>query len=399
MELITEGKKLSTIICKLINKHEKFSFAVAWANYSTDVFQSILTHKNKITKSCIGIHFYQTDIEVLENFKNNNKVHFILQPSGVFHPKIYIFWSKNDNWDIIIGSANMTRGAFKNNQEICIHISSNDTDKNIFTRSQNTINELWNKSNSINENDISVYTFMKNKNNHRIYQLSGGYGSLKAKSPIQSNIMSMSWKEFFKQIQADKNHVAEDRCKILELAQQLFSDKNFSQMTEDERKAIAGLNNDFKGYDWGWFGSMKGAGTFKHFINEDFQFLSDCLDHIPLTGTISKQQYDQAIKEYLKGFNNERDGLGTFTRLLSMKRPDYFLCLNKKNINALCNDFDIYKSYFTSKHNDIYNNYWDKIIIRIQDSIWWNAPYPKSELEQKVWKGRVAMLDSIFYEG
>ena len=44
-----------------------------------------------------------------------------------------------------------------------------------------------------------------------------------------------------------------------------------------------------------------------------------------------------------------------------------------------------------------YNRYWEEIIERITDSVWWNEPRPTEALAGAVWDGRAAMLDAIFY--
>lgn len=398
MKLLTNGKTLSNTICKLIDKHDHFSFAVAWASYNTNVFKKLLDNKNKIKKSIIGIHFYQTDAEVLENFINSPKVHFILQPSGVFHPKTYLFYSKNNTWDIIIGSANMTHGAFNENQEISVHISSEDTDNEIFDNLKETIKELWNDSFILDITTAKNYREIQKQQKRKIDEISGKYGSKVSKPPLETSIMMMDWKLYVTKVKKDIYHKVDYRSSMLEIAHNLFEKKNFAQMEITERKAIAGLKSDFMGYEWGWFGSMQGAGKFKQNVNNNYQFLSDCLDKIPLSGIITYEQYMAAVNTYLNGDSeNERKGLGTFTRLISMKRPDYFICVNKKNLATLCKDFGIIQAELTNKKYDIYENYWKQIIGRIQNSLWWNSPCPTDELEKQIWKGRAAMLDTIFY--
>jgi len=44
-----------------------------------------------------------------------------------------------------------------------------------------------------------------------------------------------------------------------------------------------------------------------------------------------------------------------------------------------------------------YERYWDEIIQRILDSPWWNSEAPNSNDALRVWNGRAAMLDVIYY--
>ena len=137
---------------------------------------------------------------------------------------------------------------------------------------------------------------------------------------------------------------------------------------------------------------MAGAGYFKQKINENNIYISNALEYIPLNGKITYENYQSFITNFKKAFENTGgDGLATATRLLSIKRPDFFICLDNQNKEKLCNDFGIKKSLN-------YEEYWTEVIQRIHDSLWWNSEKPINENELKAWNGRVAMLDVIFYE-
>jgi len=84
--------------------------------------------------------------------------------------------------------------------------------------------------------------------------------------------------------------------------------------------------------------------------------------------------------------------LATATRLLAMKRPDVFVCLDSKNRSALCKDFGVVQSKLD------YDRYWNEIVERIFDSDWWINPKPKDDIEKDVSNSRAAFLDSIYYE-
>ena len=275
---------------------------------------------------------------------------------------------------------------------------NHDRDNEIFDNLKETIKELWNDSFILDITTAKNYREIQKQQKRKIDEISGKYGSKVSKPPLETSIMMMDWKLYVTKVKKDIYHKVDYRSSMLEIAHNLFEKKNFAQMEITERKAIAGLKSDFMGYEWGWFGSMQGAGKFKQNVNNNYQFLSDCLDKIPLSGIITYEQYMAAVNTYLNGDSeNERKGLGTFTRLISMKRPDYFICVNKKNLATLCKDFGIIQAELTNKKYDIYENYWKQIIGRIQNSLWWNSPCPTDELEKQIWKGRAAMLDTIFY--
>jgi hypothetical protein len=157
------------------------------------------------------------------------------------------------------------------------------------------------------------------------------------------------------------------------------------------RKTVAGLPNDFNDH-WGWFGSMKGAGCFHQAVIENNPHLSAALDLIPLDGGVTREHYNSYVKEFIKAFPDGRHGVGVASRLLALKRPDYFVCLDSKNKAQLCKDFDIKQTGMT------YERYWDDVVCRIVDSVWWREPKPTDRKAIRVWLGRAAMLDAIFYQ-
>jgi hypothetical protein len=43
------------------------------------------------------------------------------------------------------------------------------------------------------------------------------------------------------------------------------------------------------------------------------------------------------------------------------------------------------------------DNYWERVIVPIQSSPWYNAPRP-SGADSELWDYRAAMLDTIYYD-
>lgn len=99
----------------------------------------------------------------------------------------------------------------------------------------------------------------------------------------------------------------------------------------------------------------------------------------------NKQRDSEKIKK-LYG-----DGIATASRLLAMKRPDYFICLNSQNRNGLRKDFSL-------SSNIRYEEYWNNLITIIIYSVWWSSSCPRDNSEKQIWQFRVAMLDIIYYQ-
>lgn len=80
---------------------------------------------------------------------------------------------------------------------------------------------------------------------------------------------------------------------------------------------------------------------------------------------VTQPEFDRYVAILRTAFDNV--GVATATRLLAFKRPDYFVCLDSKNRDKLCEAFEIPKSV------DL-DDYWEKIVERITDSNWGNSP-------------------------
>jgi hypothetical protein len=43
-------------------------------------------------------------------------------------------------------------------------------------------------------------------------------------------------------------------------------------------------------------------------------------------------------------------------------------------------------------------NYWERIILPIMQTEWWGSPMPDDEIEARIWRGRAALLDVVYYD-
>lgn len=395
MKLICTNKQLRSELSRLVIQYPKLAFASAWASANTDVFRLILANKRKIKSAVIGTHFYQTDPDVLDKFVDSKKVKFIMQTGGVFHPKVYVFWD-DQSWEILIGSANLTAGALNVNSELSTLITDQDGTFSLKDDVLAMIQGYFNSKDArtVNQSDADCYRNLCKLKARDIDRLAGKYGmNPGAKPPIDSSVMSMDWPTFLQKVKQDKTHGFNERIAMLKAIRQEFEKhEHFNDMDIDMRCGIAGLHSKALP-NWGWFGSMIGAGVFKSLIKKSHPAFSLALDEVPLTGDVTRQHYDRFIAEYLKAYPNGRDGIATATRLLTMKRPDFFVCVDAANRRLLAQDIGI-----TRPDKLDYERYWEEVILRLRDAPWWQSSEPTIDIEKAVWHGRSAMLDAIFYE-
>ena len=398
MKILTTAYEINREITRLFTECSSCQIAVAWATTGFKSFRLLKKHKAKIERMIVGTHFYQTHPDFIEAFITHKNVHFITATDGVFHPKVYYFQMNCDHWECIIGSANFTRGGFEGNDEVAILVTDQDRDSSdTQTRLFDSLDEYWKKAPILNKSDLEAYRQVWKRKRPIVRKLRGKFGpentdqSDGGKSPLEIPILSKTWLEYLNCIKMQDTYWT-TRLKVIRNTRKLFKNYvHFCDMNYTERRKIAGLiDGSDDGVNYLLFGSMRGAGKFQTVINNNNKHLSQALDLIPITGQISRDMYLEFIKESRKAFPEGRHGIATATRLLTMKRPDIFVCLTKHNQERLCKDFYIKKSVD-------YETYWDSIIERIKESTWWDAPCPKSQAELEVWQARAAFLDSIYY--
>lgn len=392
MKLISKNAELVGTLTRLIGAYPHMAFAVAWASAGTEVFKLLQENVTKVVSGVIGTHFYQTDPEVLDRFQGSTSIKFVLQPSGVFHPKVYVFWSQ-EKWELLIGSANLTAGAMRSNSEAMMLIDGADAQSSIKADTLSLIEQYSKDARTVYAADAERYRRIHLSYKREIGQLGGVFGGTASKKPpTDSSVMSMSWGQYLERARNDIIHTFDGRIELLRKIRSEFTEKGsvpFSDMKPEARKLIAGLPT---GYDarWGWFGSMKGNGLYSQAINKNTREISNALDHIPLDGPIVKSDYENFIRKFLNAFS--KPGIGTASRLLAMKRPDYFFCFNDRNKSRFCENTGAVAGTL------IMDNYWDVVVERIMATPWWRSPMPKDADGAEAWMGRAAMLDSIFYE-
>ena len=395
MKLLVTPSQLEKTFSRLLDQYQHVSFAVAWASYDFLGYDQLLKQRGKITRAIIGTHFYRTHPVFIENFMNHKRVKFIKQPVGTFHPKFYLFYNSPDDWACLLGSANFTSAAFKTNSEACLHFeAADDGGSSIRGLLEGTMKTYWKMGKRFKSWQLTPYRRRWAAVRRRMKLLTGKFGDKGIGKPIpKTSVLWMSWSEYLKNVVRDKPANIDERIGVLRAAHHLFQKRgHFDRMSPEERKDIAGFGRQDT-VKWWWFGKMFGNGTFMGRVNDYDPHLSRALDAIPLKGEIRREDYIAYIEEYRKAFRGgRRHGFATATRLLAMKRPDYFVCYDSKNKRKLCQDFSI------SLYRKNYEKYWDLVIAPMLDTEWWNARRPKQARALNVWLGRAAFLDSIYYE-
>jgi PLD-like domain len=395
MRLLTTSSSLRTAFGQLLAQHKRLSFAVAWASHSFPGYDELLKYQHKIEKGIVGIHFYQTHPSFIKHFLTDNRIRFAKDSSGIFHPKFYLFDTSEDDWSCLIGSANFTAAAFSANTEACLLFDAKDDHTGATKRKlAKALARYWKSSGYFKPSELEQYRSLWDLFRQRRKGMAGDFNDKSGGKPVlRTPLLKMSWSTYYRRVLQDRHHGIDKRIAVLDEARRLFEVKqSLSRMAKPERQGIAGFSSD-DDVHWRWFGSMFGAGIFKKLVNANSPRLSGALDAIPLRGEVRREHYLAFIAAYVDAYpQRRRHGLATATRLLAMKRPDYFVCFDSENRDGLCKAFGTRLS-----HHD-YERYWDSVVERILISEWWASRRPTGEREGKIWDGRAAFLDSLYYK-
>jgi hypothetical protein len=374
-----------------------------------------MRRKDRIDRLVIGTHFHQTHPDVITRLHRNTKVRFVKEMSGVFHHKIYLFENSKNDWAVVVGSANFTRSAFERNDESAVLIDALDVGAgqakiaidrclaSAWEKGEQTLTSEW----------IRWYKSRYKQKQERLRNIANRFsaepkdkgkqgqdkeeGDDGGRSVGEVPLLTMNWVSFLRNVADEARRTKKQglgdlvisRLRVLDRVRDIFKTyDSFSNIPYEDRCRVCGLKREEDGIDWLWFGSMLGAGYFKKAVKIHSGILAAAIDSIPLTGAIEKSDYKYFLAAYRKVSGC---GLGTATRLLCMKRPDVFLPINDANARLL-------KNIFGLKHKIDFDNYWDSVVMRVQESTWWNAPRPVSQTHRKIWDGRAAMLDAVSYE-
>lgn len=233
-------------------------------------------------------------------------------------------------------------------------------------------------------------------------------------SPVlddKKNLADYSWQEYYELLVVsciEKNISLAHRVALLDDAHDIFNKYDLIEnIPVSYRRNLAGITkrmDALSGYNpennWYLFGSNQRRpdyvnGMSKDFsnspINADDQKLIDMRDAIDLfatTGEISKSRFERYYMRYRNLWN---DPISTASRLLAIKRPDSFICVNGANKDGI-------KEWFKLDSDPTWDSYWEDIVEKTREMRWYKeaqSAKPRSSFEAKCMKYRVALLDCI----
>lgn len=384
-------------LLELIASCNSFSLASAWVTRS-DVFDAALAARRKLRKFVIGTHGYFTCADCLEACVPLAQAKVFKPVGRMFHPKVYAF-ETGGRRVVYVGSSNFTKAGLAKNVECGVFLTG-DAGHAKLQSFVDFIAAQWKAAGKLDADFVANYRANQRRVKDAQDELEEFIEIRKPRRTTKSandvDPSEMDWGRFLKLVRADKTHGGpKERLKVLARARHLLSrGKPFAQLPELDRRCLAGIQRPSvqqDGLDWGFFGQMSAHGNYSPILHKYVAKFSKALDQVPMLGTVREKHYD-AYRDTLMSIPGAGDWTGMGTRLLAMKRPDRFVCLNNANRTGLCGYFGVAP---TTTNLD---NYWERIVAPMQMMPWWRTDMPSDSLGQNVWLSRAAMLDAIYYD-
>lgn len=396
---LLDASSLRTTLLRLIAKHEEIYVAVAWADSGT-VADKLIENKRKFQSVTVGLDFCATDPDFVDAIQDVRNAYVFKKQGACFHPKVFLFVT-GDDAEAIVGSANFTRGGLGSNVEACFHLKCSVADP--------AIQELIAMLESYAPHRQSVTKPLADA-----YRRQADIAAKRPRSPapvlpsepkafqcFDSELLKMSWSKFIGEVRKDPNHHFETRLRFLRYLQTLFAKaRTFNDLSVSEWKAVAGIvhpdaiaDSGLDKYQIGWFGSMQGSGSFTNLIVNQDGHIAKAVDAIPSRGAVAKADYVEFCELFTGAFSHSArvGSYPTASRLLAMKRPDVFVCVNNGNKANLAKALS-----FAPSTLDL-ENYWDRVIEPIRMADWYNSKRPGGA-NAEAWDCRAALVDAIYYK-
>lgn len=391
---------------ELIPLARRIDIVSAWAT-KTEIFEALVKRAEEANslflQMVIGTSSGGTDpkiFSILEKVSGANcKVpSHALKNTGIFHPKLYIFYGVNGEDIAIIGSMNFTHSGFLKNKELLIEL------KGEINELKEWFSEIWNNSNPISPEELEecqlAWKCKKDKDcdpgesvfedgkalalRKRVFTSWRGYK--KALKEIAPSLQEKMTKADASGMVLGKNDIW---TRVLRDAEEVLKRKDWEQMCG---RVLAGNYGPYKP-----FGTMQGNGTFCGVMvnSKDPEKRDRILKVLRRfqkldVSNLSAEQKAEEVCKYLTELETiEPLKIAIATRLLTLTRPDLAFSYNgssSKNLHLI-------GGIITDARTE--ENY-KKLLIKFYSTEWYQSQEPKKG--DSIWKNRMALIDLLVYE-
>ena len=371
--------------------------AVAWLGKPSngEPFRSL--HGIASTTSVVaGVSFFQTHPEGISWFiENDADIRIFENDRAVFHPKIYLF-EKRKGFALFVGSSNFTNSGFTRNQETNCLIEGTYTKTppgNLIAARR--LIENWRQDAVVPDRGwLRRYRakYRKVANQHRDQKMPAPQ-IVDEKTPDASWIKVADWSIYYRKVAAQLAYLGggEGHHYILDLASENIP-------TPWRRRYFNSIENRriIAGYDpYGWFGGVGANGNFRRILaNGTDTEKTTIVRSINAAAGLELPVRWKLLERRLNSLVALGPSMNVWGRLLCLVRPDLYCTIASESVRE-----NLSAIFHIPKRRIEQVDGYMELLAAIHDSPWFNSPRPNNATQALAWERRVALLDTVFFEG
>jgi hypothetical protein len=313
----------------------------------------------------------------------------------MFHPKLYLFHERDQRlaW---VGSANLTRAGFQQNQELVTEFADDGAASGWFE-------QLWSACDPDCSAQVNAY-------------VSGwkppAFGSWTGKAAANGAVGTLpktlprEWPAYVAALLAANAYWEPVfQCTVtgdfrswlstIELGRALMRRESWDSLTEDEYRLALGIERDRNGY--GLLGSMWGAGYAKNVFRvsapANLEVRRSIRAALQPVLDASDGDFPMAAAEFIQAVNAHQGFAGALaTRFMTLARPDRAVSVNRGSRRKLADFLDLPETSLSKPKG------YKALLARLSDLPWYESPTPKGAFEELLASNRAALVDALVYE-
>jgi hypothetical protein len=386
-----------------VKRSTEIDVAVAWA-HDCDALSSLIDFANTgaSLRAIVGIWGNATHPNALRLLKAHLRI--ATSAEGLFHPKFYLFHQHTGRigW---IGSANLTRPGFQQNEELVFEFADEDS------RALKWFDQLWNSLPKDCGPTLDMYAAnwqpppppprspsTPAENNRRRTQR-GIYKLGRELTDWRSFVEAIGEADRFwgKKFKRNQPVIGEDTSWLstITFGHPIVCRADWDDLTQEDRYFILG------GSSYGWLGSMGAAGIANNVFKEPTP------DNLRIRRKIRAAlepvlEADDQFADAACGFIAAVDEIphfsgGIATRMLALARPNRAISVNNASRRHLAELTKL--PAYSLAHSPAGRAHSYKDMLQwFEDKPWYSQPSPEGPYEQLLADNRAALFDVLVYD-
>jgi hypothetical protein len=119
----------------------------------------------------------------------------VLNPDGVFHPKVYLFEKPGGEWECVVGSPNFTQSGFGPNDEMAVLVTNKDQGaQDALDGIRTSIDQYWQKASRLDPAKLEAYRETWNRKRLVVEALLGVQG--RAHAVMEKTTLLDKWNNY-----------------------------------------------------------------------------------------------------------------------------------------------------------------------------------------------------------